>query len=129
MRDASASAASASGPRAGDAGTSASAAYQPSVPSLVVAVTGSAIAWTVHLLAGYLVVAAWCSAGWRGGALAIAVLTAVCAAGAAASGLLALRIYRRAQDGLRVDREPGHPEPWDARLGERGARAVFLAVV
>jgi hypothetical protein len=106
-----------------------SAEHQPSSLAMTVALTGAAFAWTAHLLAGYVIVAAWCSARWRGGALAIGVLTALCAVASAATGLLALRIYRRAQEGLRVDEEAGDPEPWDARMGERGARAVFLGVV
>jgi hypothetical protein len=125
------STASARGPAPAHPGGSvaSSEAYQPSPLATSVALTGSALAWTVHLLAGYVVVAAWCSAGWTGGALAIGVLTLVCAAASAATGIYALRIYRRAQKGLRVDEEPGGPEPWDARMGERGARGVFLGVV
>ena len=69
-----------------------SEAYQPSPLSVSVALTGSAIAWTVHLLVGYVVVAAWCSAGWNGGTLAIGVLTLVCALASAATGIHALRI-------------------------------------
>jgi hypothetical protein len=105
------------------------AAYQPSTRAVAIALTGSAVAWTIHLLAGYVLLATYCSAGWSGGGVAIAALTVVCAAAAAATGVLSLRIYRRAQEGLRVDDEPGGPEAWDARLGERGARAVFLGVV
>ena len=113
----------------GDARRAASEAYQPTSAAMLVALLGGAAAWTVHLLAGYAIVAAWCSAGWSGGGIAIGALTVACAAAAAATGMLALRIHRRAQEGLRVDAEPGHPEPWDARMGERGARAVFLGVV
>jgi hypothetical protein len=96
---------------------------------LVLALVGSPLAWTVHLLGGYLIVALWCAESWPGAGAAIGVLTAVCAAGAVGAGAVAFRLWRRAQAGLLSDEEPGGPEPWDARMGERGARAAFLAVM
>jgi hypothetical protein len=103
--------------------------FQPETRSLVVAVLGTPVAWAVHFNGMYLMIAMWCSAGWPGARIAIALFTLVCAAASAACGLLALRLWRRAREGLRVDPEPGDPGPWDARMGERGARAVFLLVV
>ncbi len=77
----------------------------------------------------YLAVALWCSTQWRGLGVAIAVLTVLCAVAALASAVLAFRLWRRGQRALLADAEPGVPESWDARLGERGARAAFLALL
>lgn len=96
---------------------------------LAVALLGSPVAWVLHLLGTYLVVALWCAERWARMGLAIGLLTALCAAGALATGALALKLWRHGQRGLHYDDEPGVPEPWDARMGERGARAVFLAVI
>jgi len=96
---------------------------------LLLALLAPAVAWTVHLLAGYVIVALWCSMRWRGLGVAIAVLTAICAAATIAAGALAFRLWRRGQRSLLADEEPGVPESWDARMGERGARGVFLAVI
>lgn len=96
---------------------------------LLLALLGSPLAWTVHLLAGYLVVTVWCSRGWSGADLAIGILTLICAAGAVASGALAFRLWRSGQRVLLTDEEPGASESWDSRMGERGTRAAFLAVL
>lgn len=104
-------------------------AHQPETRALLVAVLGTPVAWAVHFNGVYLIVAMWCSAGWPGARTAIVVFTLLCAAASTACGLLALRLWRRAREGLRVDEEPGDPGPWDARMGERGARSVFLLVV
>jgi hypothetical protein len=96
---------------------------------LLLALLGSPLAWTVHLLAGYFVVTLWCSAGWTSSDTALAVLTLLCAGAAIASGVLALKLWRQGQRGLRSDVEPGVPGSWDARMGERGSRGIFLAVV
>jgi small-conductance mechanosensitive channel len=96
---------------------------------LVLALAGGPVAWTVHLLAGYVIVALWCAEGWAGVGMAIGVLTLLCAAGAVGAGVLSFRLWRRAQAGLLSDEEPGGPESWDARMGERGARAAFLSVM
>lgn len=102
--------------------------YQPAARALLLAVLGSPVAWAVHFNGAYLAVSMWCSAGWSGARVAVVVLTLICAAGAAAAGLLAFKLWRRAREGLRVDMEPGDPGAWDARMGERGARSVFLLV-
>jgi hypothetical protein len=96
---------------------------------LLLALLGSPIAWTVHLSACYVVVTVWCSAGWAGAGLVIGILTLVCAAAAVASGVLAFRLWRQGQRALLTDAEPGTPESWDSRMGERGARAAFLAML
>jgi hypothetical protein len=101
----------------------------PSARRLLLALAGSPLAWTLHLALGYLVVTVWCSSGWSGADEVIAILTLVCAGAAVASGVLAFRLWRQGQRVLLTDAEPGHPESWDSRMGERGARAAFLAVL
>jgi hypothetical protein len=96
---------------------------------LLLALLGSPIAWTVHLLASYLVVTLWCSSGWSGADLMVGILTLVCTVAAIASGVLAFRLWQQGQRVLLTDAESGGPEPWDSRMGERGARAAFLAVL
>ncbi|HET6836772.1 MAG TPA: hypothetical protein VFH24_01950 [Gemmatimonadales bacterium] len=81
------------------------------------------------MLTGYLVVTVWCSSGWSGANQVVGILTLVCTGAAAASGVLALRLWRQGQHALLRDEEPGSPESWDSRMGERGARGAFLAVL
>ena len=101
----------------------------PDRRGLLFALLGGPLAWTVHLMAAYVVVALWCAEQWPGAGVAIALLTLLCGAVAVGSGLVAFRIWRLAQTRLTIDDEPGGPEPWDARVGERGARDAFLAVL
>lgn len=96
---------------------------------LLLAVVGPPLAWTVHLLGAYVMVALWCAEQWPGLTLAVLALTAACFVASAASGILAYRLWHRGRQALSTDREPGAPESWDARMGERGARFVFLAVL
>lgn len=98
-------------------------------PTLALLATGAALAWTVHLLASYLVVTVWCASGWRGMDIALVAVTVVCAAAAAVTGVAAFRLWRRGQAAQRHDGESGRPEPWDGRMGERGARTAFIAVL
>ena len=101
----------------------------PSGRRLLLALLGGPLAWTLHLLAGYLVVTVWCSSGWSGADQVVGILTLLCAGAAAASGMLAFRLWRQGQRVLLRDEEPGGPESWDSRMGERGARGAFLAVL
>jgi hypothetical protein len=96
----------------------------PSLPALLAALLGAAGAWTVHLLASYVVVAYACATGWGGARVTIALLSAASLAAAAAAGLLARRLWLRARA---VDRPTD--DAWDARMGERTARVSFLMVV
>lgn len=95
---------------------------------LLLALVGGPVAWTLHLLVGYFLVAVGCATAWAGTDAAIVALTVVCAAAAVATGWLGLRLWRQAQEHRLSDEEPGDDEPWDGRLGERGARANFLAI-
>ena len=97
--------------------------------SLLGALLGGPVAWVVHLNAAYVIVALWCAEGWRGVGVAIGVLTALCALLCLWSAVLAVRLWREGQRLLANDEEPGHPDSWDSRMGERGARGVFLAVI
>lgn len=96
---------------------------------LAIALALSPIAWVVHLLGGYVTVALWCASAWRGAGGAIAALTVLCGAAAVGGGVLGVRVWRRGQEFLREDEEAGTPEPWDGRMGERGARTAFLGMM
>lgn len=104
-------------PTADDAGT-------PSRTALLVALLGAPVAWTVHLLAAYGLVALDCSTRWSGGRGAVGALTAVALLGAGASGLLARRLWVRARA---ADRPAD--DAWDARMGDRTSRVAFLMLV
>ena len=97
--------------------------------SIAVALLGSPVAWTAHLFALYLIVALWCSAGWNGRTLAIVVVTVAAAIGSLASGIAAQKLWREGKEQALRDAEPGRHETWDARLGEHGARGLFIAVL
>jgi hypothetical protein len=99
-------------------------AATPNLAPLLLALLGAPAAWTAHLLISYTLLALACSTGWGGLRPALIVLTLVSLGAAAASGVLARRLWRRARA---VDRPMD--DRWDARMGERTARVSFLMVV
>lgn len=96
---------------------------------MAIALLGSPVAWVVHFLGTYFIVALWCAATWPGLRVAITVFTLAALVASVATGVVAHRLWRRGQSALVTDAEPGEPEAWDARMGERGARMSFLAVL
>jgi hypothetical protein len=96
-------------------------AATPSLPALLFALLGAAVAWTAHLLVAYVVVALDCGTRWDGTRVALAALTVVTLGTAAASGLVARRLWLRARA---ADRPAD--DAWDARMGDRTARVSFL---
>jgi hypothetical protein len=58
---------------------------------------GAPLAWTLHLLASYVVVALACAAGGRRVTPALGAITAVCAILAIANGVVGYRRSRRAR--------------------------------
>ena len=92
--------------------------------TLLWALLGGAIVWTVHLLATYTLVAYACTTGWRDGAReALLAISVAALALCAYSGITARRRWH-------VSRAVDRPEDdaWDARMGERTARVSFLMV-
>jgi hypothetical protein len=87
--------------------------------SLLFSLLGGPAAWTLHLFVSYFVVAVGCAARWRGTDAALAAVTVVFVAVAAAAGVSAYRGWRR---------EKG-AQPWDATLAEPGGRTGFLMAV
>lgn len=100
-----------------DAGT-------PALGTLLFALLGSAVAWSLHLLASYVVLAAGCTARWGGTRAALVAVSVVALAVTAWSGIVAWRRWRVARA---VDRPTD--DAWDARMGERSARVSFVMVV
>lgn len=96
---------------------------------MIAAVVGAPLAWTLHLMASYIIVAVWCASDWDGLAVAVGLVTLVCAAISIVCGVIAWRVWREGQAMLERDAEPGRPDGWDSRMGERGARVAFLAVM
>ena len=97
--------------------------------SLAVALLGGPVAWTVHLFVVYLIISLWCSTGWNGRHAAIVITTVAGLLIALASGIAARRLWKEGKEAALRDAEPGTHETWDARLGERGARGLFIAVL
>lgn len=100
-----------------DAGTS-----RPLI--LLVALLGSGVAWSIHLLASSVVVAFACSTGWGGARSALVIVSVAALTATAGSGWLAWTHWHIARV---VDRP--EDDSWDARMGERTARASFLMVM
>ena len=87
------------------------------------------IAWTIHLFVVYVIIALWCTAGWTGQRIAVLFATLVLGALSLAGGVVAFRQWKQGQEEVQRDIEPGTHETWDSRLGERGARGLFIAVL
>lgn len=96
---------------------------------LAVALLGGPLAWVAHLFAVYLIISVWCSTGWSGRHAAIVIATAAGLLIVLASGIAARRLWKEGKAAALRDAEPGTHETWDARLGERGARGLFIAVL
>ncbi|MGH7717824.1 MAG: hypothetical protein ACREON_03125, partial [Gemmatimonadaceae bacterium] len=60
--------------------TRAGATDTPNAARLLFALLGAPVAWALHLLVGYAVIAAECSSAWRGADLAVGLLTLAAAA-------------------------------------------------
>ncbi|MGH7638533.1 MAG: hypothetical protein ACREOK_12870 [Gemmatimonadaceae bacterium] len=101
-------------------------AGSPRPAVLLVALLGGAAAWTFHLLGSYVLIAWACSSGVNETAARVA-LAGVSAVALIAAGVVAFIARRR----WRIAREIDRPldDAWDARMGERTARASFLLVV
>lgn len=80
------------------------------------AVLGGAVAWTVHFLGSYAVVAIGCVAGWRNIPAVLTVATLALAALAGWSASTAWRGWRRSSG----------DQPWDSALSEPRGWLAFL---
>jgi len=92
--------------------------------TLLYALLGGAVAWSLHLLASYVLLAYGCSSAWGGTRAALAAVSIVALAVTVGSGLVARRRWLVARA---VDRPTD--DAWDARMGERTARVSFLMAV
>jgi hypothetical protein len=100
-----------------DAGT-------PRLRTLLVALLGSAAAWSIHFLASYALMGYACAIGWTPLRPVLLTMSVVALGATAGSGWLAWRQWHVARA---VDRPTD--DAWDARMGERTARVSFLMVV
>jgi hypothetical protein len=88
-----------------------------SATRILFALLGGAIAWSLHFLGSYAVVAIGCVAGWaRTATLAVAAGTVMFAGVAALSTLIAWREWRRVSGGQRWDEGLNEPRGWYAWL-------------
>lgn len=99
-----------------DAGT-------PRPHTLLFAVFGGAVAWSLHLLASYTLLAWACASGF---AAVRGTLIGIGALALALTGWSALVAWRWWHVARAVDRP--EDDSWDARMGERTARVSFLMV-
>jgi hypothetical protein len=88
----------------------------PATGATLFAVIGGAVAWTLHFVGSYALVAVGCVAGWPGLRISLAIGTAALAALAAWSTLAAWRGWRRVSPG----------QGWDSALSEPRGRVAFL---
>src|SRR5690606_12718610 len=70
---------------------------------LFVAVFGAAIAWSLHLLVSYLLIAVFCNTGWPGLRATFGAATVLSAAGAPVSGVVANLAWRPWVEGQGCD--------------------------
>lgn len=92
--------------------------------TILFALLGGAVAWSLHLLGSYVLLAWGCAREWAGTRPALAAVSVVALLVTVASGLVARRRWVIARQ---VDRPTD--DAWDARMGERTARVSFLMVV
>jgi hypothetical protein len=83
---------------------------------LLFALLGGAVAWAVHFLGSYALVAVGCAAGWDGMRMVLAVATLALGAVAGWATLLALRGWRAEAGAM----------PWDMALSEAHSWRAFL---
>jgi|GEM_PF-2569088 len=105
---------------AGTAGTSAA--------RTLFAVLGGAIAWALHFLVSYAVVAIGCVAAWSATRLAVAAGTAALAALALWSTVVAWREWRRSSDDQRWDAALSEPRGWYSWLTTVGVLLGMTSV-
>jgi hypothetical protein len=83
-----------------------------SVGRTLFAVLGGALAWALHFLGSYAVVAIGCVAGWPSTRVIVAAETAALAALALWSTVVAWREWRRSSDKQRWDTALSEPRGW-----------------
>lgn len=96
----------------------------PGLGTLLVAVLGAAVAWSLHLLGSYALLTWGCSSGWAYTRPALTLVSAATLVLTLGSGWLARRHWRIARA---LDRPTD--DAWDARMGERTARVSLMMVV
>ena len=88
----------------------------PGTGSILFAVVGGALAWTLHFLGSYALVAVGCVSGWPDVRVVLVAGTVALGAMAAGSTALAWRGWRRVSAGQRWDSALGEPRGWLAFL-------------
>lgn len=87
--------------------------------SVLYAVLGGPLAWTLHLFASYFLVTLGCTSGWRGADAAVVIAAIPLAAAAVASAVISLRRWRAL----------GRDQDWGSALAEPHGRGGFLWLV
>lgn len=98
---------------------------------LLVAFLGPPLAWGLHFLTIYFLVALFCTTGWRGAGLSIALATALFAALCAGAGLVAFRRWRERHERQSWVAALTEAEGWDTFfliMGVLGA-VLFTALI
>ncbi len=96
---------------------------------ILFAVLGGAIAWSLHFLGSYALLAIGCVARWEATVPIVAAGTLVLAAVAAWSTLVAWREWRRTGRGMPWDRALSEPPGWYAWLMTVGVLMGVTGVV
>ena len=101
----------------------------PSWGHTLFAILGGAVAWTLHFLGSYALVAIGCVAGWRGMRLSLAVGTVLLLALALWSTFAAWRGWRRVSGEQDLGVALGEPRGWFAFLMLTGVLMGVVAVL
>jgi small-conductance mechanosensitive channel len=105
--------------------------HEIGIPVLLFAFLGSPVAWSLHFLLIYFLVALFCTAGWSGVAAAVWIATVPFLAVSAASGVVAFRRWRERREGQAWDTATAAPGGWATLLlvmGMLGA-VLFTALI
>jgi hypothetical protein len=100
-----------------------------SAPRTLFAIVGGPLAWAVHFLGAYALVAVGCVAGWGGVRASLALGTVALGGVATAATLAAWRAWRRSSATQHWDEALLEPRGWFAFLMLTGVGLGLLSVV
>ena len=86
--------------------------HEIGVPLLLFAFLGPPVAWSLHFLLIYFLVALFCTTGWSGAAVSVGVATVPFAAISVAAGVVSYRRWRERREGQAWDRAAAEPGGW-----------------
>lgn len=92
--------------------------HEIGLATLLFVLLGPPLAWTLHFLVSYFIVALFCTSGWSGVGMAVGVTTVLLTPVSAAAGVLAYRIWRQREY-----------RGWRSSVAEPGGWARFFLIM